>query len=106
MSVYVDAVRFKYRNMVMCHMWADTAAELHAMAYAIGMDRHWHQKPPKASWSHYDVSVTKKNMAISKGAILTDRWGALEFKAKQDGNTKLLDRIAANRARKKARTTK
>lgn len=99
MSVFVDDVRFPYRGMVMCHMFADTEAELHAMADAIGIARKWFQKPPKASWRHYDICVTKKKLAISKGAILTDRFGALEFAAKLQGNTALVDRIATRRLR-------
>jgi hypothetical protein len=100
MAVYVDSVRFKYRGMVMCHMWADTEAELHRMAGRIGMSREWHQAPPTASWSHYDVSLSRKKMAQSLGAILTDRFGALEHVARLKGDTELLDRIQKRRARR------
>ena len=99
MPVYVDAVRTPYRGMIMCHMWADTEDELHAMAGAIGMERRWHQKPPKASWSHYDVSLTMKRRAIERGAILMDRYGALEHVARTKGDAALLERIAARRAK-------
>jgi hypothetical protein len=47
--VYVDDMRAKYGRMVMCHLIADTDAELHAMAKAIGVARRWHQAPPAPS---------------------------------------------------------
>ena len=67
----------------MCHMWADTEEELHAMAAAIGIQRKWFQKPPKASWKHYDISLGKKALAIERGAVLTDQFGPLEYLAKR-----------------------
>ncbi len=33
MSVYVDDVRHPFRRMIMCHMWADTLSELHAVPF-------------------------------------------------------------------------
>ncbi|MCW1839480.1 DUF4031 domain-containing protein [Prosthecomicrobium hirschii] len=82
MSVYVDDVRHPYGRMVMCHMWADTDDELHAMAAAIGIRRRWFQEPPKASWKHYDIALAKKADAIRRGAILTDRYGPVEHTAR------------------------
>lgn len=84
MTVYVDDVRHPFGRMVMCHMWADTDDEMHAMADAIGLDRRWHQQPPKASWSHYDIALSKKAQAIARGAVLTDRFGPVEHVAKCD----------------------
>lgn len=75
MTVYVDDVRHPFGRMVMCHMWADTDAELHAMAGAIGVARRWFQAPPKASWRHYDICLSKKALAIARGAVLTDDEG-------------------------------
>jgi len=100
MAVYVDDVRFPYRGMVMCHMFADTEAELHAMADRIGIQRRWFQRPPRASWRHYDISLTKKREALRAGAIQTDRWGALEHVARLRQDQAMLDRIAARRARR------
>ncbi len=100
MPVYVDDVRHQYGRMKMCHMWADTEDELHGMADLIGIARRWHQKPPKASWSHYDISLTKKALAIRNGAILTDRYGPVEFRARQRGDTAKIEQIAAIRARR------
>lgn len=73
MAVYVDKGRAKYRGMRMCHMIADTADELHAMADAIGIKRKWFQSPPRASFPHYDISSGKRALAIKAGAIEMDR---------------------------------
>jgi hypothetical protein len=100
MAVYVDDVRFRFGRMVMCHMWADTDAELHAMARKIGMQRSWFQCPPKASWNHYDVSLSSKKKAIDLGAVLTDRFGAVEHRAHQTGDAATIERITKVRARR------
>ena len=68
MTVYIDGARNGFGRMVMCHMLADTPAELHAMADAIGMKRHWYQSPDKASFPHYDLSITRRRLAVEKGA--------------------------------------
>ena len=44
MTVFVDDMRAAYRGMTMCHMMADTLAELHAMAERIGVGRNWFQE--------------------------------------------------------------
>lgn len=69
MTVYVDPPRYAYRGMIMCHMWADSLGELLAMADAIGVDRRWLQRPPAASWTHFDISKGKRRIAIGTGAI-------------------------------------
>lgn len=68
MPVFVDTMRAPFGRMVMCHMFADTDEELHAMAARIGVARRWHQCPPKASWSHYDIALGKRALAIAAGA--------------------------------------
>jgi hypothetical protein len=82
MTVYVDDVKHKYGTMIMCHMWADTLDELFDMADKIGVNRKWLQQPPKASWVHFDIAVSKKRLAIAHGAVLTDRYGPLEHIAR------------------------
>lgn len=73
MSVYVDAAIYPFGRMIMCHMIADTPEELHAMADRIGVQRKWFQTPPKASFWHYDIAKSKRELAISSGAIACDR---------------------------------
>lgn len=68
MAVYVDNMRAKLGNMVMCHMVADTDDELHARSVRIGVSRRWHQAPPKHD-SHYDIALTKRRTAVEAGAI-------------------------------------
>lgn len=70
MTVYVDdmatPVQPKHRpgrTYVMCHMIADTEAELHVMAARIGVARRWHQG------DHYDIAKSKRALAIAAGAV-------------------------------------
>lgn len=102
MTVYVDDVRHRFRRMVMCHMWADTPEELHAMADAIGVQRKWLQKPPKASWEHYDICLAMKAKAIRLGAALTDKYGPVEHTARLRGDAEKIAWIAEIRAREVA----
>ncbi|MBV5268715.1 MAG: DUF4031 domain-containing protein [Afipia sp.] len=86
MSVYVDDMRAAFGRMVMCHMWADSDAELLAMADAIGVARKWIQGHPelsfgkhrRASWVHFDIALSKRAFAVKAGAIETDRYGPTE----------------------------
>lgn len=92
MSVYVDDVRHKFGNMVMCHLWADTLDELLTMVDKIGVQRKWIQGHPtlsfgkhrNASWVHFDIALSKKALAIDAGAILTDRFGPVEHTSRLD----------------------
>lgn len=68
MAVYVDDMRAKFGRMVMCHLVADTLAELHAMADQIGVARRWYQGPPVSRWPHYDISLLKRAAAVQAGA--------------------------------------
>lgn len=107
MAVYVDDVQHRYeRNLptgarfyLMCHLWADTEAELLGMVDAIGVARRYVQKPPKATWLHFDIAKSKKRLAILAGAILTDKYGPVEHVARLANNIATLNRIARCRAR-------
>lgn len=64
MTVYVDTMKAKFKGMTMCHMIADSMEELHEMAAKIGLKREWFQG------DHYDISLSKKNIALKNGAVL------------------------------------
>lgn len=71
MGVYVDTGRRPFKGMIMCHLMADTEAELHAMADKIGCHREWYQAD--ASTPHYDLPVFRRQAAITLGATVIDR---------------------------------
>lgn len=66
MTVYVDDMYTvpmgQFRRMKMSHMIADTEAELHKMAAAIGVARKWYQG------DHYDVCMSVRAKAVKLGA--------------------------------------
>ena len=68
MSVYVDDAFLPFRNMLMCHMIADTTDELIAMARTIGVNTKWiqHANTPR---EHFDIAKSKRELAIANGAI-------------------------------------
>ena len=68
MAVYVDDMRAQFGRMVMCHMVADTTAELMEMADKIGVQRKWLQKPG-TEYEHFDIALSKRALAIQHGAV-------------------------------------
>lgn len=68
MSVYVDNSRLPYNRMLMCHMLADSTAELLAIADRIGVARKWIQKSG-TPYEHFDICLSKRSLAIQAGAI-------------------------------------
>ena len=65
--VYVDEAVWPFGRMMMCHMIADTRAELDAMADKIGVSRRWIQHPD-TNREHYDICKSKRALAIRYGA--------------------------------------
>jgi len=51
----------------MCHMIADTHAELVEMADKIGVARKWIQNPNRYT-EHFDIALSKRKLAIQHGA--------------------------------------
>jgi hypothetical protein len=80
MAVYVDMAENKFGRMIMCHMLADTVAELHDFAATIGMRREWFQP---FSRPHYDLSKARRSAAIKAGAIEVDRKTLSEIMRRQ-----------------------
>jgi hypothetical protein len=70
MSVYVDNALNHFGRMNMSHMIADTLKELHEMADKIGVQRKWFQD--NSDHPHYDISQSKKALAIQYGAVSVD----------------------------------
>lgn len=81
MTVYVDSMRAPFGRMLMCHMIADTEAELHAMADRIGVARRWYQG------DHYDIAQSKRRLAVEAGAveITLMQCGAMCFRRNVEG---------------------
>ena len=64
---YIDNFNAPYRNMIMCHMVADTTEELLLMATKLGINHKYIQS--KGTYQeHFDICLTKKKLAISLGA--------------------------------------
>lgn len=78
MSVYVGVPMWPYHNWTMCHMFADTEAELDEMADKIGVNRLWKQGNKKrkpgtvGALIHYDIAESKRKLAIGYGAVALD----------------------------------
>ncbi|BBX87981.1 DUF4031 domain-containing protein [Mycolicibacterium aubagnense] len=72
MTVYIDDMQRLARvgrlQARWSHLMADTDDELHAFAAQLGLRRAWHQKPGTAI-SHYDVTETKRQLALRLGAV-------------------------------------
>jgi hypothetical protein len=50
-----------------CHMWADTAEELHVFARRIGLQKSWAHLG-SGGFLHYDLTPGKRTKAIAIGA--------------------------------------
>jgi len=60
----------RLRTAKWCHMVSDTSEEeLHAFAASLGLKRQWAQLRPKSSAAHYDLTATKRALAVKLGAV-------------------------------------
>lgn len=93
MAVYVDPEGSSYgkigRVEFVCHMIADTPAELHAMAEKIGLKRAYSQTSARHSYPHYDLSSGKRKQAIAAGAVAAARRDYVNVMRKLDGRPPL-----------------
>jgi hypothetical protein len=68
---FVDEARWPYRGSLYCHLATDgTVEELHLFAERLGLRRSYFQN--HASVPHYDLSPTKRRLALSLGAVSVD----------------------------------
>jgi hypothetical protein len=73
-----------FGRMVMCHMVADSTAELLAMVDQIGVQRKWIQKVGTYA-EHFDICKSKRALAVAAGAIeIGWRDLALKFREKRE----------------------
>jgi len=77
MAVYVDSLfrfpghpRFPWAQS--CHLFADSAEELHAFARELGMKVEWSQLGRRGVL-HYDLNPERRALALALGAIALDR---------------------------------
>lgn len=69
MPVYVDSMFSPEGTQVPCHLIADTDEELHEMARMIGVQRWRWQSPDKGKSSYYEISLEKRGLSITHGAV-------------------------------------
>lgn len=82
MSVYVDPLMShggssKFQWPKSCHMYADDLEELHEFAKKIGLKRQWFQGESRLD--HYDLNSSRRSVAVSMGAIETDRRHVVKY---------------------------
>jgi hypothetical protein len=75
MTVYVDDMMMQAKvgrvraNARWSHLMADTPEELHEFAQRLGLRREWAQHEDDLPMLHYDVTMTKRKLAIELGAV-------------------------------------
>lgn len=105
MAVYVDqlfdttglaAKGWPYKQA--CHMYADTLEELHTMARQIGHRREWFQGQ-NPEFPHYDLTATRRQLALKYGAVNTSKLHMVEFVRRN--RTQILEQQKGKDARNK-----
>lgn len=69
MTVYVDDAGIEWKGGQWSHLQADSLDELHAFAERLGLRRSWFQPGSRPAAAHYDVTESKRALAISLGAV-------------------------------------
>jgi hypothetical protein len=72
-TVYVDAAIHRWRGKLWCHLASPSMDELHAFARRLGLGPAGFQRPPAASWPHYDLTSRRRAEAVRQGAAEADR---------------------------------
>lgn len=90
MTVYVDDMHTtplgQFGRMKMCHMIADTSAELYAMAERIGVNVKWVQYSGTAR-EHFDICTSKRAKAVAFGAVeITMRETAMKVRDRRSAS--------------------
>jgi hypothetical protein len=62
-----------WRWATVCHLTSDDLHDLHAFARKLGLKRQWFQWKPKGC-PHYDLTPSKREQALTLGAIELDRF--------------------------------
>ncbi len=64
------AERYFGKGKPSCHLWCDLGEEeqLHELAQSIGLRRSWFQIGAKPWLSHYDLTPSKRALALKVGA--------------------------------------
>lgn len=92
MTVYVDSMRMPARvgriQANWSHLTADTTEELLAFARQLGLKPAWLQNPGHIWKEHFDVTDTKRALAIELGAQpITMREASTLWAAKREAAT-------------------
>jgi len=67
MASYVDCASIMFKGKKRHHLTADSVAELHLFAGALGIKRCWFHKAK--THPHYDVTDESREAALAAGAI-------------------------------------
>lgn len=85
MTFYVNLEGWTRRGQQVHHMWADTEDEMHQWAAMLGV-RDFFPSDPGAShrvFHHYLLTGEQMVLAVSCGAVATERWAITKFVAER-----------------------
>src|SRR5689334_7556032 len=95
MAIFVDDLNAEKDGKIWCHLLTDNLddlTELHDFAKSIGLKPRWMHN---SSMPHYDVTESKKALALKKGAVEITKAESVKImqayrvkhpKVKHDGN--------------------
>lgn len=85
MTLYVNGEGWTRRGVQVFHFWADDEAEMHQWAAALGFTDFYPSAPAASHriFRHYLLTADQRDLAVSCGAQLTDRWAITRFVAER-----------------------